>query len=90
MDGLSTRVLNAIRLWSGMLQLYCVFIFTAASSIVGAIVSEVMDVVASVTRSSKFLEERLESYRSIKPRFELPRISMKFLLDGGDFLWPKH
>ena len=49
-------------------QVFCVFLFLAAMALLGAIVSEITDIVASATRSSKPLEERLEAYGSVKPR----------------------
>ena len=44
------------------------FLFTMAMTLFGAIVSEINDIVASATRATKILEEKLESYALIKPR----------------------
>ena len=52
-----------------MLQVFCIFLFMSAASLFGALVSQVNEIVASATNALKELDENMEAYTAIHPRY---------------------
>jgi hypothetical protein len=50
------------------LQIYCVFLFLAAVSLFGTLISQLNEIVAAQTNQTKELENTLASYLAIIPR----------------------
>ncbi len=50
------------------LQIYCVFLFLAAVSLFGTLISQLNEIVAAQTNQTKDLENTLASYLTINPR----------------------
>jgi hypothetical protein len=52
-----------------MLQVFCIFLFMSAASLFGALVSQVNEIVAAATNALKELDENMEAYTAIHPKY---------------------
>ena len=52
-----------------MPQIYCIFLFLGAASLFGTIIAQINEIVATLTTKKKDLDEILEGYLAIRPRF---------------------
>ncbi len=51
------------------MQVFCIFLFMCAATLFGALVSELNEIVATSTYATKELDEKLESYSYVKPKY---------------------
>ena len=48
--------------------MFCIFLFMCSTTLFGALVSELNEIVVTATFASKELDDNLEAYSAIKPR----------------------